>query len=787
MPQIGVRVLVSLGRRRVTGYVVGTIPPQETTYKIKPVLDVLDDTPLFHANMVPFFKWAANYYQYPIGEVIKTALPGGLTVSSGRIIILTDTGTTSLSTIQTETPNKFPWLETLLTKKQLTQAKSQKVWLSKAKSTILKWQKQGYIEIREITRKASVTIKKETCLRFLDKDIPTNLTKSELKCWQAIQGLAKTGIAEISQREVLKHYANGRTALKSLANKKIIEIFQHPVHRDPLGSQPVFHEKPKHLNPEQQQVLDRINPEIISHQYQTFLLHGVTGSGKTEVYLRATETALAQNRGVIILVPEIALATQIEAHFYSRFGTQIALIHSGLSQGEKFDQWRRIARGEATIVIGARSAVFAPIKNPGLIIVDEEHDPAYKQADNFRYHGRDLAIVRAKQQQAVIILGSATPAITSFYNGRHGKFTTLTMNKRVNQKEMPEVSIVDLKKVPTVSHLPPLFSPKLRQALIENFAAGNQTLIFLNRRGYASLTLCLDCGEPVRCPHCEVSLTMHKKENHLSCHYCGFQMQAKPLCPQCQSTHVQECGFGTERIEQELQKLLPQASVARLDRDTAGGKRKDFIKILQGVRDRTIDILVGTQMIAKGHHFPHVTLVGVIWADTGLSMPDYKAGERTFQLLSQVTGRAGRGEKPGHVIIQTYQPRHYAITAASQHDYYNLYDREISLRHGLTYPPFSRLINIKFSGEQEQLVKQAAIESCKKAAQIKLNYPVEILGPAASPIPRLRNRFRYQFLLKSNHLPTLAKLARTIRENPPAPVRTGKVRMTLDVDPDNMI
>ncbi len=787
IPAIGVRVLVPLGRRRITGYVIGTTPPQETKYKIKAILDILDSSPLFHSNMVPFFKWAADYYQYPLGEVIKTALPGGLTVSSGRIIKLTGTGATLLSSIQANTPSKFPWLAALLDKQQLSMAASQKAWLSKHKSTLLKWQKQGYIDIKEATRKPSVSIKKESCIRLLSKPSSENLKKSEIKALAAITTLTEQGVSEISQKEILKVYASGRPALKSLADKKVIEIFQHTVHRDPLGSQPAFFEKPAHLSTEQKQVLSSITPKIKDHEYQTFLLHGVTGSGKTEVYLRATETALAQQRGVIILVPEIALATQIEAHFHSRFGKQIALVHSGLSQGEKFDQWRRIASGKATIVIGARSAIFAPVQNPGLIIVDEEHDAAYKQTDNFRYHGRDLAIVRARQQQAVVILGSATPAITSFYNGQQGKFTPLTMAKRVNEQKLPDVTIIDLKKVPTVSGQPPLFSPDLRQSLIENFAAGNQTLIFLNRRGYASLMLCLDCGESVNCPHCEVSLTLHKRDNNLSCHYCGFQMHSKPLCQKCHSANVKECGFGTERIEQELNTLLPEARVARLDRDTSSGKRKDFIKILQGVRDRSIDVLVGTQMIAKGHHFPHVTLVGVIWADTGLSLPDYKAGERTFQLLSQVTGRAGRGEKPGRVIIQTYQPDHYAITAAHQHDYHSLFAREISLRQELTYPPFSRLINVKFSGEQEQLVKQAALESCKNARTFKLSHPLDILGPAPSPIPRLSNRFRYQFLLKSNHLPTLAGLARTIRENPPAPVRSGKVRMTLDVDPDNMI
>lgn len=787
LPPVGVRVLVSLGRRRVTGYVIDIVAKEDVSYTIKPILDILDTTPLFHADMVPFFRWAADYYQYPIGEVIKGALPGGLTVSSGRIIELNESGITFLTTINSESPEKYPWLEPLLSKQKLSMAASQKVWLGKHKTTLRKWQKLGYVTIKDVTKKASVSIKKETCVRIIANIDTGELKKSEQKAFDIIKNLKQKGLAEISQKEIIKLYPSGRPALRALSKKQLIEIYQHPVYRDPLGCQPTTPEIVKHLSTEQEQVLDAIQPQIKQHEYQTFLLHGVTGSGKTEVYLRATETALAMGRSIIVLVPEIALATQIESHFYARFGDKIALLHSGLSQGEKFDQWRRIASGKATIVIGARSAIFAPVQNLGLILVDEEHDSAYKQADNFRYHARDLAIVRAQQQQAVVVLGSATPAITSFYNGQQGKFTTLRMSKRVNERNLPDVTIIDLKAVPTLSGLPPLFSPDLREALIANFNAGDQSLIFLNRRGYASLMLCLDCGTSVNCPHCEVSLTLHKKANHLSCHYCAFQMQAKPICQKCNSANIKECGFGTERIEQELATLLPKAKVARLDRDTASGKRNDFIKILNDVRDRTIDILVGTQMIAKGHHFPHVTLVGVIWADTGLSIPDYKAGERTFQLLSQVTGRAGRGEKPGRVIIQTYQPSHYAIVAAHEHDYQSLFEREISLRDGLTYPPFARLINIKFSGQQEFLVKQAALASCKISRGIKLQHKVEILGPAPAPIQRIRDRFRYQFLLKGSHIPTLASLARTIRENPPASVRSGKVRMTLDVDPDNMI
>ncbi|MDR9501248.1 MAG: primosomal protein N', partial [Desulfurivibrionaceae bacterium] len=706
-PAIGVRVLVPLGRRRLTGYVIAIVPAQETAYTIRPILEILDREPLFGADMVPFFKWIAAYYHYPIGEVIKSALPGGLTSQTGRQATLTELGRQQLSPLLGAPPaGTETWLAGLLESGALSRAVCAKIWRGKGKKTLLDWQARGLITLSEVLQKATTKAKTEVCLSLNEPLPEVPLKKSEEKTLQLIKKQLESQATLVSKKDITRLYSGAGKAIAALAAQGILLLSEKQVYRDPFGEVPPFYPRPETLTPEQGTVLEQIQPAIEAHAFTPFLIHGVTGCGKTEIYLRAAEVALAQGRSVLVLVPEIALATQIEGHFFSRFGDKIALLHSGLSGGERFDEWQRIARGQARIVVGARSAIFAPLVNLGLIIVDEEHDAAYKQDDNLRYNARDLAVLRARENQAVVLLGSATPSVTSYYNGLQGKFTTLTLKKRIYDRSLPEVEIVDLKKVPTVSEQSPLFSPQLRRALQDTYAQGNQALVFLNRRGFANLLLCQDCGHSISCPHCEVTLTLHKKKQQLICHYCGFQSPSAAICPHCRSARVRECGFGTERIEEELRAMVPKATIARLDRDTTSSSRQDFIRILQSVRNRETDILVGTQMITKGHHFPHVTLVGIIWADTSLTLPDYKAAERTFQLLSQVTGRAGRGEKPGKVIIQTFQPDHYAVVAAREHDYQSFYEREISLRHALSYPPYSRLINVKFSGEQEGLVRQ---------------------------------------------------------------------------------
>ncbi|MEJ2689255.1 MAG: primosomal protein N', partial [Deltaproteobacteria bacterium] len=580
-------------------------------------------------------------------------------------------------------------------------------------------------------------------------------------------------------------YSGSGRALSSLIDKGLVEQKERRVMRDPFGLEPPFYPRPERLTEEQQQVLAALLPAVRRKRYGAFLLHGITGSGKTEVYLRAAEVAIASGRSVLVLVPEIALATQLEGHFYSRFGDLTALVHSGLSAGERFDQWQRIADGSAMVVIGARSAIFAPLAAPGLIVVDEEHDGAYKQEEGLRYQARDLALLRGRMQKATVILGSATPAVTSFMHARQGKFRLLTMNRRIEDRQLPEVSVVDLKKVDRQEGGKPLFSPQLLEGLRRNLELGEQSLLFLNRRGFASLLICRDCGQPVQCRNCQVSLTLHKGLQQLVCHHCGYRIKAAALCEHCKNGNLFTVGFGTERIEEELHNLLPTARIVRLDRDSIS-KRRDFYAILSRIRQHEVDIVVGTQMIAKGHHFPAVTLVGIVWADAGLGLPDYKAGERTFQLLSQVMGRAGRGDKSGRVIVQTMQPEHYSIQCARDHDYASFLEKELQLRKALSYPPFSRLVNFFFDGVDEQAVQtSAAATGTMLRSLARRHQELAVLGPA--PLLKLGGRFRWQCLLCSASVEKLHRCCLAVRASVPAEVRSGKVRLVIDVDPEGML
>ena len=782
----GQRLLVPLAGRLVTGYLLAFTKEKPET-GLRAASEILDPEPVFPAGMIPFFRWAARYYHHPIGEVIKTALPGGLTSQSGRQLLLTEKGWQHFTEQEPQAGEARPWLAELLRKKQLGPATMRKLWRGRERRLIEQWARQGLVTVEEMIAGESVGQKTDTCI-FLSpegKFAEADLKPSERKTLALIANMQAPPGQGIPRRELARLYSGVRKALQSLAGKGILLLREQPVYRDPFGETPPFFPKPAKLTTEQEEALARLAPAITAKRYSPFLLHGVTGSGKTEVYLRAAELTLAQGRSVLVLVPEIALATQLEGHFLSRFGEKVALLHSGLSKGERFDQWQRTLSGEAQVVIGARSAVFAPLADPGLIIVDEEHDGAYKQEDGLRYQGRDLALLRGSQAGAVVLLGSATPAITSYQHAANGKYTLLTLRNRIENRPLPAVEIVDLQAVNTVSGRPPLFSPQLRQGLRETLARGEQSLIFLNRRGFASCMLCGDCGQAVQCPHCQVSLTMHKGRSALICHYCGHSITSRTVCGNCRSTNLVAVGFGTERIEEELTALFPSARIARLDRDTTANRR-EFLRILKAVHQREVDILVGTQMITKGHHFPHVTLVGIVWADAGLGIPDYKAGERTFQLLSQVTGRAGRGEQPGRVIVQTHQPGHYSVLTARAHDYAGLFARELSLRQALGYPPFSRLINLLLEGEQEESVKNRALALAARGKTLSRQLDrTAILGPAPSPLARLRGLFRWQLLLKGTDLDQLHGLCASLEQEHSG--LGGPVKLTVDVDPENML
>ncbi len=804
---VGRRVLVPMGRQRVTGYVLGLLPEEDVSYKILPVIRFLDRKALFPENLVSFFRWIADYYHYPIGEVIRTALPGGLTSRNRKIIQLTPSGRKELVCWPLSNQAEPDWFALLLEKGELGSPLSKKLEADKQwRKLLANFLKQGLICYKDTLDEAKIGEKHERCFVLeTAMELPESIEGKEGR--KALAAVAKQegrevltiplvrtlfhlsalsreqGQEAVAAKDLRRVYSGASKALLELEQRGLVRSVKRRIYRNPFGEALPFFEKPEMLSSEQEQVLDQILPAIKEHSFAPFLLHGVTGCGKTEVYLRAAELTLELGRDVLILVPEIALATQLEAHFVSRFGEKVVLLHSGLTPGQRFDQWSLAATGEGRVVIGARSAVFAPLADPGLIVVDEEHDSGFKQEDGLRYHGRDLAILRASYNKAVVLLGSGTPTITSYAKAMKGKFTLLSMKKRVGDRPLPQVSIVDLRKKEEKERGQAI-GRKLQRELALNLEEGQQSILLLNRRGFSSIYLCRDCGEPVRCVHCHVSLTYHKRAAKLVCHYCGYVLKQNTVCGSCRSDQLIPVGFGTERIEQEIAGLFPEARVARIDSDTATDRRK-FLSLLRKMHQREIDILIGTQMIAKGLDFPHVTLVGVVWADGGLSMPDFRAAERTYQLLSQVTGRAGRGDHPGRVIIQTLRPEHYAIQLAQAHDYEQLYEKEMGIRNNPLFPPYLRLVNVKISGTSEAEVQRAAglaAELCRSSQKKK----IEVLGPAPAPIDRIRDRFRWQVLLKGGHPSALHAACNNILENQSILAR-GDVRIAVDVDPESMM
>lgn len=807
---VGRRALVPLGRRRVTGYILGEADSVESGVKLREISYLLDDFPLFHQEIIDLFRWTAKYYHYPIGEVIKTALPAGLTPHSVKILCLAPSKREEfILHLGESVPD---WATKILASGRLTSTQSRELLAGKKyRKSIKELIENEVIHVEENLVQDTVREKRETCY-LLKAQLPDKLTQGDApdrKNYKKVQqdilhqgnelklSEAKTlyylhqfstakGNSRVPRKELVDAYSGASATIPTLIENGLVEQVEKRVFRSPLGEQLPYFAKPIDLTTGQQQVLGKIIPAIEENVYSPFLLHGVTGSGKTEVYLRAAEKTLASGRDVLVLVPEIAIATQLEAHFVSRFEDKVVLLHSGLSKSEKYDQYHLALSGSAKIVIGARSAVFAPLRDIGLIVVDEEHDSSLKQDDKLRYNGRDLAIVRAKRCGATVLLGSATPSVVSYHNCMTGKYTLLSLPDRVGDRKLPTVTVIDLTKG-TPADKKNLFRLPLKNALQENVEKSQQSVILLNRRGFAASVLCKECGHPVQCKNCHVSLTLHQSKQKLICHYCGFDVHEKTVCASCGSTSLASVGIGTERVEEEVKKLFPEARVARLDTDTAAD-RKVFLRLIKEMRQGDIDILVGTQMIAKGLHFPGVTLVGVVWADGGLCIPDYRAAEKTFQLITQVTGRAGRGDLPGRVFIQTMRPEHYALQYAREHRYDDLVEKELALRSSPLYPPFVRLVTIHISGEDELRVSRCGADIAKACRQhisaVKLD--IELLGPGPAPIDKIKNRFRWQVLLKGANLDHLHRVCSFIQSSNREICAAG-CKVALDIDPENMM
>jgi primosomal protein N' (replication factor Y) len=580
-------------------------------------------------------------------------------------------------------------------------------------------------------------------------------------------------------QELRNAFPNADQKVRNLTASGLIRCRREEQYRNvlPPASLP---DRPVKLTEEQRAAVD-VLVAANGEGFVPALLLGVTGSGKTEVYLRVVAEVLARRRTALILVPEISLTHQLVDRVRARFGDDVAVLHSQLSDGERWDEWRRIARGEAAIVIGARSAIFAPLRDLGVIIVDEEHDAAYKQADGVHYNGRDVAVMRAKLAGSTLLLGSATPSMESFHNAQTGRYRLIELPQRVESRPLPEVEVLDLRGP---SPPPPISGP-LAAAIDANLAAGGQTLLFLNRRGFANFLQCRACGEPLMCPNCSVTLTSHRRWRALRCHYCDYTIPPPVRCKECGEPALQEWGVGTEQLEAMLAEMFPAARVGRLDRDTT--RRKGSLQsILAKWSAGKLDVLIGTQMVTKGHDIPWVTLVGVVLADQSLSFPDFRAPERTFQLLAQVAGRAGRGDLPGRVLVQTLQPEHYSLRAARKHDFRGFAQHELASRRGLAYPPFSRLILLRIEGEQgpevERIAAQAAVALRELAGK-----DFGVLGPAPAPIERLRQRYRRQILLRGRSGSRLRRAAAEVAANLRDSARQRDVRLIVDVDPQNML
>jgi primosomal protein N' (replication factor Y) len=774
--KVGMRVLVPFKGRKVTGFAIDFLdhPPKEAEEKLKEVEDLLDEAPLIDSQMLRFYRWIADYYIYPLGEVIKTGLPPGLHLKSDLILSLTQNGKEALARggLEPTQEKLFKEIERCV---KVPLKRMLKIYPGEvSKSQLFSWKRKGLLNIGAGIEDKGVKPKFEKIVRYQRKDILQPLSKKQTGILKLLE---ETG--ELSYSELSKKIKSPSKAIQSLQAKGLISIFDREVCRDfSVRSELKPYPKPE-LTSDQEAALAEVLKGVDSKRFSPFLIYGVTGSGKTEVYLRAIEEVLNQGREAIVLVPEISLTPQLLARFQDRFGENLSLIHSKLGRGERYDQWRRIWKDEVKIAVGARSAIFAPFKNVGIIIVDEEHDPSYKQEEKLRYHARDLAVVRARQDEATLLLGSATPSLESFHNAERGKFHLLRLPERIEGKPLPRVEVVDMRNEKG------LLSEKVRTALEKNIKDKKQSLLFLNRRGFANFILCPDCGFTFKCPNCSVTLTYHLRDRSLQCHYCDYRIRAPGDCPRCEGHRPQGVGMGTERLEQEIRSLFPDTQVGRMDRDTTS-RRRSHQQILKGLESGKIDILVGTQMIVKGHDFPNVTFVGVVSADTSLHFPDFRSSERTFQLLTQVAGRAGRGKVFGEVVIQTFSPDHYSIQKAKNHDFIGFYQEESQFRQALDYPPFSRLINFRLVGNSEKKTKGLSEEMGRIGRNLlKRGYEkgIEILGPSAAPFAKIRGKFRWQMLAKGRSSKLLHQFAQELAFRLEGETKGKGVNLDIDVDP----
>ncbi|QYO66304.1 primosomal protein N' [Leptolyngbya sp. 7M] len=748
----GTRVLVPFGKRELVGFIVGIDSKRPATIdeeSIRDIIDIVDPEPIITPEIFELARWTADYYAASFGEMLKATLPAGISSVASRTYRLLHKGSSILPSKQNSSALKWQLLRKIDEYEAIDESDLIKdVEPKSARRAIAELKRAGFIVSKPRVVQPRIKQKRQKAVRL--KTSAREPVKPLSEAQKRILVLLNENGGEMLFTDLLEKAEISSSPLTTLAKASLIEIFTRDIQRDPLADIELPELDPIVLNTDQTSALDAINSSLRAEQYACFLLHGVTGSGKTEVYIRAMRETLSLGRTALMLVPEISLTPVFSRRLKTVFGEKVAILHSNLSPGERFDEWRRIRDQRASVVIGTRSAVFAPLDNPGIIIVDEEHDTSYRQNESPSYNGRDVAVKRAHSTGAVVVLGSATPAIESFHNAQIGKYRYLPLGNRIGGRPLAKVDLIDMREVFKSEGKDVIFSKALVNAVEHTHSRGEQTIILLNRRGFSSFVICRSCGERLGCKNCDIALTYHKADRKLVCHYCGYATSVPDVCPFCKSEYLYFIGHGTEQIAERLCKRFDHLRIERLDRDTAR-RKGEMARTILDFDKGNIDILVGTQMIAKGHDFQNVTLVGVVSVDAGLGLPDFRSAERTFQLLTQVAGRAGRGELPGNVLIQTYHPGHYALQFAAKQDYEGFYEQELLYRERFGYPPFTVLASVLFKHKNEDYARRSSRILRECMDRKNTDRSVRVLGPAPAPIYRIKNEFRYQLILRSTN------------------------------------
>jgi primosomal protein N' (replication factor Y) (superfamily II helicase) len=790
--QVGMRVLVPFGRRRITGYVVNLTAKWDKEIQLKSISDLPDAEPVVSEEILSLARWMGEYYQSSWGEAIRATLPAGIDDENREEFSITEVGAIALENGSLSKSSVY--ILNFISKRPRTTLKQCQKELGKNFSAyaLARLKQDGLLDASNQTRKSKVGYQFFKLVRLTnplpDVEKIEHLLKRSPKQKLIFDLLSKK---EISLSELETRIPASASALRGLKEKKLAEVITEKKAREAFVPEGTMNQPfgiSLTLSPDQEKIFKELRSAIEAERFQSFLLHGVTGSGKTEVYIRCIQRILEMGKTAVMMVPEISLTPQTVERFRQRFGDRVAILHSGLSQTERYLEWKKIRDGKVSIAVGARSAVFAPFKNLGMIVIDEEHDGSYKQDSNPRYHARDTAVMRARSLNAVVLMGSATPSMESIQNTRLKKYNYLSLESRIGESMLPIVTLVDMIRERKEFKNFAMLSGALRSAIRDRLSRKEQVFLFLNRRGTARFVFCPDCGYVLECAHCSVTLTFHGKEDRLLCHYCNFRARMPGHCVECHGKVIRFSGFGTQKLEEEVKKLFPNARTTRLDRDTTRG-RDSFAAMHRNMNAGNIDILIGTQMITKGHDFPNVTLVGVAHADLSLNIPDFRSCERAFQLLTQVAGRAGRGKVPGKVIIQTNNPDHYMFEFVQEHDVNAFHEKELKLRRQLNYPPFTRLVAVEIISDNESLGKSSAEKLGRALArQATQQKGVELLGPSKAALYQIQNKFRWHLILRGQNMQALQKVLAGCKElHELKSSSSGKLKISIDVDPFNLL